>query len=129
METRVEQQKAELHGFCMSLRGTTHVVQWGGSDVYKVGGKVFAICSMSQDERLQVTFKASEMSYEMLKAEPGVRPAPYLASRGLKWLQWCDDRTLDDQTLRDYVRQSYAMVFAGLSKKKQSALGGPTPLT
>lgn len=129
MEARVEQQKAELHGFCMSLRGATHVVQWGGSDVYKVGGKVFAICSLSRDERLQVTFKASEMSYEMLKAEPGVRPAPYLASRGLKWLQRHDERTLDDRALRDYVRHSYAMVFASLSKRKQSALGTRTPLT
>ncbi len=26
-----------------SLPATPHVVQWGGSDVWKVGGKVFAI--------------------------------------------------------------------------------------
>ena len=126
---RLEEKPSALHSFCMSLCGATHVVQWGGSDVYKVGGRVFVIVVRDADGQMRVTFKASQMSFEMLKAVPGVRPAPYLASRGLKWLQRCDDRTLDDQALRDYVRQSYAMVFAGLSKRKQSGLGAPPQLT
>jgi predicted DNA-binding protein (MmcQ/YjbR family) len=29
--------------YCESLPVTTYVVQWGGSHVWKVGGKVFAI--------------------------------------------------------------------------------------
>ena len=33
----------EFNAFCASLPAVTHVVQWGGSDVWKVGGKVFAI--------------------------------------------------------------------------------------
>ena len=33
----------EYNAFCGSLPSTTHVVQWGGADVWKVGGKVFAI--------------------------------------------------------------------------------------
>lgn len=111
-----------FHAFCMSLCGATHVVQWGGSDVYKVGGKVFAIAGADSADTVRVTFKASEMSFEMLKSEPGVRPAPYLASRGFKWLQRYDDRTLDDQALRDYLRRSHAMVLASLSKKTQLAL-------
>jgi len=115
----------EIHEFCLSLLGVTHVVQWGGSDVYKVGGKVFAIISTDSDNLPRVTFKASEMSFEMLKNEPGMRPAPYLASRGFKWLQRFDDRTLDDAGLCDYVRQSHAMVMAGLSKKKRLALQNP----
>jgi predicted DNA-binding protein (MmcQ/YjbR family) len=39
----------EIHTFCLCLSGATHVVQWGGSDVYKVGGKVFAIASRDVD--------------------------------------------------------------------------------
>ena len=34
-----------------------------------------------------ITFKAGEMSYALLAEQPGLRPAPYLASRGLKWTQ------------------------------------------
>ena len=118
----MEEPPSALHSFCMSLCGATHVVQWGASDVYKVGGKVFAIVVTDADGRMRVTFKASEMSFEMLKGEPGVRPAPYLASRGLKWLQWLDETTLDGQALLDYVRQSHAMAMDGLSKKKRMAL-------
>ena len=118
----MDEKPSTLHCFCMSLCGATHVVQWGGSDVYKVGGKLFAIVVRDADGRMRVTFKASETSFEMLKAVPGVRPAPYLASRGLKWLQWLDETTLDGQALRDYVRQSHAMAMDGLSKRKRMAL-------
>ncbi len=52
----------------------------------KVGGKVFAIGSW-QDDEPSFTFKVSEISYEMLKEQPGLRPAPYLALRGMKWIQ------------------------------------------
>lgn len=117
----------EIHQFCLSLPGATHVVQWGGSDVYKVGDKVFAIAGTDPDGPVWVTFKASETSFEMLKSEPGMRPAPYLASRGFKWLQRFNSRTLDDQALRDYVLQSHSMVLAGLSKKKRLALQAMPP--
>ncbi len=33
----------EFNAFCRALPATTYVVQWGGSHVWKVGGKVFAI--------------------------------------------------------------------------------------
>jgi len=121
----LDNSAAQIHEFCLALCGATHVVQWGGSDVYKVGGKVFAIAGTDSDNRVWVTFKASEMSFEMLKSEPGVRPAPYLASRGFKWLQRFDSQALDDQALQDYVRQSHAMVLAGLSRKKRLALQDP----
>jgi predicted DNA-binding protein (MmcQ/YjbR family) len=35
----------EFNAFCRALPATTYVVQWGGSHVWKVGGKVFAIAS------------------------------------------------------------------------------------
>lgn len=108
--------------FCLSLPGTAHVVQWGGADVYKVGSKVFAVVRGDEDATPQVTFKASETSFELLKSEPGLRPAPYMASRGLRWLQWVDDSTLDAAALRDYLTQSHAMAMAGLSRKARLAI-------
>jgi predicted DNA-binding protein (MmcQ/YjbR family) len=33
----------EFNNFCRALSATTYVVQWGGSHVWKVGGKAFAI--------------------------------------------------------------------------------------
>ena len=79
----------EFNAFCRSLPATTHVVQWGGAEVWKVGGKVFAIGGWS-DGREAFTFKVSDIAYEILKEERGLRPAPYLASRGMKWIQRYD---------------------------------------
>jgi len=111
--------REETNAFCASLRAVTHVVQWGGADVWKVGDKVFA---MVREEG--VTFKASPMAYEILQGEEGIRPAPYLASRGLKWLQhYGPPGGLSDSSLLDHLQASYDMVVAGLSKKKQAALG------
>src|SRR5690606_23059833 len=86
-EPRREMMLAEYNGFCAGLPATHHVVQWGGADVWKVGSKVFAIARERDDGGLDVTFKCSDMAFEMLKGEPGLRPAPYLASRGMSWFQ------------------------------------------
>jgi predicted DNA-binding protein (MmcQ/YjbR family) len=112
----------EYNAFCRSLPATTYVVQWGGSHVWKVGGKVFAIGGW-HDDQPAITFKVSTIAYEILKEQPGLRPAPYLASRGLKWIQQYARPGLDDQGLRDYIRQSHLIVSQGLSKKRRIELG------
>lgn len=106
------------------MPATTHVVQWGGAHVWKVGGKVFAIGGW-QDGEASFTFKVSDISYEVLQAQPGLRPAPYLASRGLKWIQHHAKPGLSDAELCDYIRQSHAIVSRGLSKKMRAELGLP----
>lgn len=113
----------EFNAFCASLPATTHVVQWGNSDVWKVGGKVFAIGGWNVPGKLGVTFKVSPVSFEILKEQPGCRPAPYLASRGMKWIQHYDEPGLPDEDLKDYIRLSHRIVGEGLSKKKQRELG------
>ena len=112
----------EFNAFCRALPATTYVVQWGGSHVWKVGGKVFAIGGWGEEDA-RFTFKVTELSYEILKDQPGLRPAPYLASRGLKWIQHYAEPGLPDDALEDYLRQSHRIVAAGLSKKKQRELG------
>ncbi|WP_316977551.1 MmcQ/YjbR family DNA-binding protein [Shumkonia mesophila] len=112
----------EFNAFCRSLPATTTVVQWGGSHVWKVGGKVFAIGGWNDDEA-RITFKVSDISYEVLREQPGLRPAPYLASRGLKWIQHFAKPGLSDDELRDYLGESHAIVAAGLPKAKRAQLG------
>jgi len=112
----------QFNAFCRALPATTHVVQWGGAHVWKVGSKVFAIGGWT-DGNPAFTFKTSDLSYEVLKDQPGLRPAPYLASRGMKWIQHYGAPGLDDDALRDYLRQSHRIVSGGLSKKMQRDLG------
>lgn len=112
----------EYNAFCGALPATSHVVQWRGSHVWKVGGKVFAICGC-RDNEPSFTFKVSAIAYEFLKEQPGLRPAPYLASRGMKWIQHFAKPGLSDDGLRDYIRESHSIVSQGLSRKQRLALG------
>jgi len=108
--------------YCAKLPQSEHVVQWGGADVWKVGGKLFAIAREGEDG-FQVTFKTSDIAYEVLRQEPGLRPAPYLASRGMKWIQHYAEPGLDDENLRIHIEASYHMAIKRLTKKKRTELG------
>ena len=73
------------------------------------------------------TFKTSDISYEMLKQQLGLRPAPYLASRGMKWIQHFAEPGLSDEELKDHIRQSHRIVSSGLTKRKLRELGLAEP--
>lgn len=121
---------AGYNDFCASLPHTSHVVQWGGADVWKVAGKVFAIARWNAETaELWVTFKVSPVSYEMLQEMPGLRPAPYLASRGMKWIQRTGRQTMNDAALRDALVDSHRLVAETLPKRLRMALGLVDDLT
>lgn len=115
----------DYNGFCASLPHTTHVVQWGGAHVWKVGGKVFAIGGWNDGAGLSVSFKVSEMAFDVLKEQPGLRPAPYLASRGMTWIQRQTPESMDADALKDYVRESYRLIAQKLPKATRKQLGLP----
>ena len=113
----------QFNQLCQSLPSTTHVKQWGNSDVWKVGGKVFAIGGWEKNDNPAFTFKTSELNFDFLSDHPGYRPAPYLASRGMKWIQQYDADDSEDEQLEYYIRESHRIVSLGLTKKKQKELG------
>ena len=113
----------DYDAFCRSLPATSRVVQWGGALVWKGGDKVFAIGWFSGDEEPKVTFKVDPLAFEMLKELPGLRPAPYLASRGMSWIEHFGRPGLSDEELRAYLTRSHALVAAGLTKKARRELG------
>lgn len=105
----------ELEAFALSLPATTKVIQWGASDVYKVGGKVFAICG---DEG--VSFKVSEIGFVALtEAGPG-RQAPYCAKG-----QWVNVPLAGpaDEELIDWLRTAHGLIAAKLTKAAKRELG------
>ncbi|PJC87003.1 hypothetical protein CSW98_08485 [Vibrio sp. HA2012] len=113
----------EFNEFCSTFPTATHVVQWGGSDVWKVGGKVFAIGTHSKKGLPAFTFKTSELNFEFLRVSDGYIPAPYFASRGMKWIQQVETSDVLDEDLKYYLSESYRIVLSGLSKRKQQELG------
>ena len=115
--------KAELNAFCAALAGTTFVQQWGGAQVWKVGGKVFALAWFEPGRQPEITFKVSEIGWEVLREAAGCRPAPYMASRGLKWIQSFAKPGLSKKEVKTYLRASYDMVVAALPMRTKVTLG------
>ncbi len=112
----------EYNDYCRGLTATSHVVQWGGSHVWKVDAKVFAIGGWTKSNGPAYTFKTSELNFEILKDEPGFRPAPYLASRSRTWIQIHEVSCLETEKLKEYLSDSHRIVSLSLTKKKQKEL-------
>ena len=113
----------KFNDFCSALSATSQVIQWGGTYVWKVGGKIFAIGGWEKANKPAFTFKTSELNYHFLSDQPGYRPAPYLASRGMKWIQQFDVVGTEDDELMYYLKESHRIVSLGLTKRKQKELG------
>ncbi len=112
-------ERADFDAFVTGLAGVTLVDQWE-SRVAKVGDKVFAVLN---DDGGKIAFKVSEESFEILTALEEVGQAPYFAKR--KWVAVAPVAPLSDDELRHYLRRSYDLVAAGLTKKRRTELGIP----
>ncbi|MCG9627260.1 MmcQ/YjbR family DNA-binding protein [Vibrio mediterranei] len=113
----------QFNEFCGAFPATSHVIQWGDAHVWKVGGKVFAIGGWNKESGAAYTFKTSDLNFDFLSDSEGYRPAPYFASRGMKWIQQVETSGPLDEELQYYLKESYRLVALGLSKKKRGELG------
>ena len=114
--------RSEFNAYCAALPATTNVVQWGNASVWKVGGKIFAVCSSwGEGSKQRIAFKCSDLSYMMLTEEAGIVPAPYLARA--KWVQVSKDSALSDEDLKTYISTAHGLVAAKLTKKLRQELG------
>jgi len=114
---------ADIEAHCLALPGVTKEHPFGDSDVFKVGGKMFALISVRDGRPAGVWFKAGQTSAAILTQIEGIRPCPYLA-----WAHWVAMdglKVLKPGELREYLSRAHALVASGLSKKKQRELGLP----
>ena len=113
--------REEFNAFCGALTGVTYVEQWGGASVWKVGGKLFAICAnWGEGPGDKVKFKCSDLSYQILGELEGVSPAPYLARA--KWVQVIPGATLTDEDVRSYIVEAHTIIAGKLTKKARAEL-------
>jgi predicted DNA-binding protein (MmcQ/YjbR family) len=115
--SRTTAKNAALDKFCRSLPAATMSRQWGDHQVYKVGGKMFAVLS----DRGTASFKANDVAFAMLTETGQARPSPYMARA--QWLYVDDLKQFPIAELRQYIAQSYALVAKKLTKKAQRELG------
>ena len=111
----------EVEKFLKSLKHTTMVVQWGDHQVYKIGGKVYAVVGGHGEAGPGLTFKAGEASFDILTRQKGIIQAPYMARN--QWVKLETLSALKDSELKAYLERSYRMIAEGLTKKMRVTLG------
>lgn len=122
--------REEFDIYCASLTATTNVIQWGNASVWKVGGKIFAICSnWGEDIKdpntgkfgIKISFKVSDLAFELLPDQEGIIPAPYLARA--KWVQLETMETMEDEEIKSHIDAAHEIIGRKLTKKRQKELG------
>jgi predicted DNA-binding protein (MmcQ/YjbR family) len=108
--------REEIEACALALPAATKIVQWGGSDVYKVGGKVFAICGL----RGGLSFKVSPIGFEVLTADGPGRQAPYLAKG--HWVI-VDLDELDAEDAAGWIATAHGLIAGKLTKAARAELG------
>jgi predicted DNA-binding protein (MmcQ/YjbR family) len=107
----------EFDAACHALPGVTAVVQWGVDQVYKVGGRIFAMAGPDGG----VSFKVSDIAYEALTESGRARPAPYLARA--KWVRFDALESLEAAEVRDWLANAHALVAAKLTRAQRREIG------
>lgn len=107
----------------LSLPGAELSIKWGSDHIYQVGGKMFAGLGPKpkKGEDHGISFKADEMSFQILTKKKGITPAAYLARA--HWVSLDKLDRLPDKQLAAYLTRAHAIVAAGLSKKLRASLG------
>ncbi len=107
-----------LRKLCLSFPHTTEEVKWGNDLCFCVGKKMFCVTSLSGNFKICIKVDAEE--FAELSSSQGIIPAPYLAR--YKWVLVENDSRFSEREWEYYIRQSYELVRAGLSKKVAETL-------
>jgi len=103
---------------CMALPGVTLDHPFGDDhDAYKVGGKMFAIVGGMGG----LSFKVSDIAFEVLTEAARARPAPCLARA--RWVHLDDPSDWPDAELAEHLAIAHGIIAAKLTKKARAELG------
>jgi len=106
-----------IRKFCLSLPHATEGIQWEDDLLFRIGGKMFAVCNLDGSS---ISFKCTPEEFEELILIDGIIPAPYMARN--HWVQIRKANALRTAELQRLIRASYNMVFAKLPKKVRESL-------
>jgi predicted DNA-binding protein (MmcQ/YjbR family) len=112
--------QAELWKRLLALPGASEEFPFGDEvSVFKVGGKVFAICP-ADSTPLQLSLKCEpEVAVALRAAHPCIVPGYHLNKR--HWNTVTLDDSLPEQLLAELIEDSYALVVASLPKSRRPA--------
>ena len=98
-----------IRRFCLSFSHATENLQWGDDLCFKVGGKIFALLSLSSVPP-RLMFKCTPEEFAELVEQEDIVPAPYVGR--YKWVSLERLDVLPWTEVKDLIEQSYQMVSA-----------------
>ena len=102
-----------LRNYCKKLPAVTEDIKWGHDLCFLIAGKMFCVTCLEPPFTVSFEVKADE--FDELSSSSGIIPAPYMARN--KWIQVQDENRFSKKEWEYYVRQSYELKKAKLSKK------------
>jgi predicted DNA-binding protein (MmcQ/YjbR family) len=115
----------KLRAYLLSLPDVVETMQWGDNLVYwvadkEIGGKMFALASLTPDHGGVLSFAAGEERFAELVEREGIFPAPYLARA--KWVAVERWTTVPAHELKDLLASAREIIFAKLPKRTKDVL-------
>ncbi len=110
-----------FRAYCIAKKGVTEELPFGDDTlVFKVMGKMFALCGINNDP-FSMNLKCDPEQALLLREQyDAVRPGYHMNK--LHWNTVIVDGTIPVKALKTMVDESYALVVAGLPKKLRAAL-------
>lgn len=110
----------EYRSFCLSLPAVTEEFPFGPDTlVFKVMGKVFALTDIGFFESINLKCDP-ELAVELREKYEAVRPGYHMNKT--HWNTIAMDNSIPDKLIREWIKNSYNLVIAGLSKKDRERL-------
>ena len=110
--------------YCLSKKGVTEHFPFDEDTlVFKVGGKMFALASLSQWEKGQpsVNLKCDPEHAEELRAEyDDIQPGFHMSKT--HWNTIAINASVSDVLIKELIDHSYGLVFKSLTKKLQGEI-------
>lgn len=110
----------EFRDFCLSLKGTTEDFPFDEQAlVFKVMGKMFALTHVDTFESVNLKCDP-EKALELREQYPEVLPGYHMSKK--HWNTVLTHGEIPDPLLKQWTRDSYDLVVAGLPKKLRNQL-------
>jgi predicted DNA-binding protein (MmcQ/YjbR family) len=104
-----------FRNYCLGLKGVTEEMPFGDSVfVYKVMGKMFALCDIDNFESINLKCDP-EKAIELREHYPAVQPGYHMNKQ--HWNTILMDHSISNKLLLEWTKDSYDLVVSKLPKK------------
>ncbi len=110
----------DLRAYCLSLKGVTESFPFDATTlVFKVGDKMFCLTDLEGDLSINVK-NDPEKNIELREEYPAIKPGYHMSKK--HWNTILVDGSLSDDTIKNFIDESYDLIVMGLTRKQQQEI-------